>query len=474
MSVIPNTNPSARSYLDNLVVNQLITQMNPGITYNLCNRRPVFNAFLRIVNKQSGGSIPIVPGDGKIISASRGLDFINTNILSTSLSGNIVTVTFDSAVEGIRQNDVAFYGTAWSDQGRVIEFKNGTGAYAKLAPLYGQTFSGSSFAAGQNLGFYGDSSVAVDSPAKGRRFLNPTLDYNYLEIAREGNYTARREKVSTRVTTDGSQPGVKILNGMWYQQAEADMLARMEMSLEFSRLFRDRGISQDADGTRYTNGGFRWAVKNRGGIFASFSTPITRDWLETQWGSLYDQNIGVGGQYIFFLGRGLWSAINAVYEQTIIQTGILNTFAGEDVQAFNIPLFTIPGVNKQIAVVEMPLFNEPTILNNARCTIPGYEKYTKLQMSGFMMQDNLLRSTDGRMLPQFTQYHFGDKEFYIGRLTGLDAAYSNQMSATDLRDSMISNPLDVATLRDLTQINVLTDSGIDGYGYGASWFEPTK
>lgn len=471
MSFFPNTQPQAGSFLDNLVVNQLITQMNPGIVYQLSNRQRVFNFALRMINQQSGGSKAIYTKE--IVSASRGLDFIRANVQTRSLVNNKITLTFDAPVDGIRENDQIYYGIEWGDMGRVESFQNGQGGFAVIAPLYGQTFTASSFPVGSNVGIFGDSSVIIDSPAKGRRFLNPKLDFNYTSTTREGHWNARREKISTRVTSNGTQPDVFTLNGQWYEQGHIDMLNRLEFTLEMNRLFQERAEVIDNSGTRTTNGGVRWTIKNRGGIYAPFSTPITRSWFEAQLGAIYDQNIDVGGQYMLFTGRGFWASISSLYEQTIIQAGILNTWGGQDVSGFNIPLFTIPGVNKTIAVVEMPLFNEPILTNGIRCQIPGYQNYTRLQMTAFLMQDSLLRASDGRMLPQFTQYHYGPSEYLIGQLRGIDQATYVSMAPTEIRDRLTDNPLDVATLRDLTQMNVLTDSGIDGYGYGAAWFEPT-
>lgn len=467
----PNTNPSALSYQNNLVFNQLLTQMNPGIVLELTNRRSVYNFFLRLMNKKFGGSTPFYAADGKIISASRGLDVIQARVQTrTAPAANTIRLTFDQPVDAARVNDKVIYGNAYERAGRVINVVNGAGGYIEIVPLYDFTFGVSDFAAGALLLIYGDNSVNFVSGQKARRFLNPTLDFNYTSTVREGMWVARREKGSTRVTTNGSQPTVFEQNGFWYTSFQLDALRRLEMSLDIDRRFSERGKTSYSDGERTTNGGFRWAVKNRGGDYLGFSTPLT----ETAWnnlvGSVYDKVIGTSTPLLLFAGRGLWATINSFYAQTITQTGILNTFAGEDVKGFNIPTYYIPGIAKQVAYIEDPILNDPRVFGD-QCTIPGYTQFTKAQMTGMLMSDDMLESVGAGMQPMFRQWHWGQQEFLIGELKGLDQG--NGGSLTPDADPIIrANPLSLATLDDATSVGVLTDTGIDGYGYGCGWIEP--
>ncbi len=474
MSVIPNTNPSSLSYTNNLVFNQLLTQMNPGIVYELSNRRSVFNAMLRLINQKYGGSTAIYTKD--IVSASRGIDFIQTRVLTRTAVGSELKLTFDTVVDGARINDKVLYNNAYDTMGRITAVQNGVGGFIVVSPLYGTAFTASDFAVGAQLAIYGDSSVNLVSSQKQRRFLNPTLDFNYTATQREGYYVARREKVSTRVTSNGSQPNVFELNGQWYNTFQQDMLMRLEASLDFDRRFSNRGIRQDPDGERTQNGGVRWAIKNRGGDYLGYSTPLAENAWNNLVGATYDKNIGTTTPILFFAGRGLWKQINNFYRQPIENTGILNTFAGKDVKGFNIPTFYVPGIGKEIAYIEDPLFNEPRAQLGTRCTIAGYENFTVGQMTGFLMSDMELRTTGGGMEPMFKQYHYGPSEYMIGELKGLEQAQiSNLHANADLADAAIrANPLTVGTLEDATSVGVLTDSGIDGYGYGCGWIEPAQ
>lgn len=467
----PNSNPSALSYQNNLVFHNLVTQFNPGVVLELTNRRSIFNFMLRMINKRFGGSTPFYAADGKIISASRGLDWIQARVLTRATPApNTIRLTFDQPVEAARVNDKVIYNNAYERAGRVVAAVNGAGGYIDIVPLYDYSFAVSDFTAGSLLAIYGDNSVNFVSGQKARRFLTPTLDYNYTSTVRDGYWVSRREKGSTRVTTNGSQPNVFEHNGFWYTSFQLDMLRRIEMSVDFDRRFSERGITTYADGQRTTNGGLRWAVKNRGGDYLGFSTPLT----ETAWnnlvGSVYDKVIGTSTPLLFFAGRGLWATINSFYKQTIVKTGVLNTFAGEDVKGYNIPTYYIPGIAKEIAYIEDPLLNDPRVLG-APCTIPGYEGYTQAQMTGMLMSDDMFESVGAGMQPMFRQWHWGQSEFLIGELKGLDQGAS--IAGNPEVDNIIrGNPLSLATLDDASSVGVLTDTGIDGYGYGCGWIEP--
>lgn len=467
---IPASNPSALSYTNNLVFNQLITQMNPGIVYQLSNRRSTFNFFLRLINQKFGGSTPIYTKE--IVSASRGLDFIQARVQTRTVVGGSLRLTFDTVVDGARLNDKVLYNNAYESMGRVVAAVNGVGGHIDIVPLYGTAFTGSDFAVGSLLAIYGDSSVNIISGQKERRFLNPTLDFNYTSTQREGYYIARREKISTRVTSNGSQPNVFELNGQWYNTFQTDMLMRLELSLDLDRRLSERSLTNSPDGERTTNGGVRWSVKNRGGDYLGFNTPLTEAAWNNWIGSVYDKNIGTTTPLVLFAGRGLWATINSFYQQTIQNTGILNTFAGEDVKGYNIPTFYVPGIGKEIAYVEDPLFNDPRVLG-ARCTIPGYQNYTIGQMSGFLMSDDAFQVVGGGTAPMFKQYHYGPSEYLIGELKGLEQAAVSSLPIGEVEAAIRANPLTVGTLEDASSVGVLTDSGIDGYGYGCGWIEPT-
>jgi hypothetical protein len=472
MSQIPNTTPSSLSYTNNLVFNQLLTQMNPGIVYQLSNKRSIYNYFLRLINAKFGGSNAL--WTDRIISASRGLDFIQARILTrtTPIAGQI-RLTFDKPVDAARLNDKALYNNAYERMGRIVNAVNGVGGYIDIVPLYDFTFAGTDFPEQSLLALYGDNSVNLVSQQKERRFLNPTLDYNYTSTVREGMWVARREKISTRVTSDGSQPNVLIgPNGQWYNTFQVDMLNRLELSLDLDRKFSERGATSSADGTRTTNGGYRWSVKNRGGDYVGYNTPLTKTVWENWFGSMYDKNIASDDEaWPLFCGRGFWATVSGFYEQTITNAGILNTFAGEDVTGYTIPCFYIPGIEKKIAVIQDPVLNDPLVLG-ARCTIPGYEKYTIAQMTAYVMVGSSQQIVGGGSAPMFKQYHYGNSEFLIGELKGLDQGSMGGGITAEADGVIRANPMSLATLDDVTSIGVLTDTGIDGYAYGGGWIEP--
>lgn len=467
------TIPSAGSYKDNLVFNQLVTEMNPGTVFELSNRRSYLSAFTRILS-QRGGAMSRSIFLNEITSAYIERDIIQGTIASTTQVGAAVNVTFNPALEGVRKGDKVVNSNRWDKAARVVAVTNGVGGVVTLAPLYegSTTISTADYPLGAQLTFYGDIRTNEVSGAKERRFTNPKLDFNYLSTSREGAWTARYEKISTRVTTNGSQPNVFEFNGMWYTAQQQQMVERMEFSKEMDIAFSNRDIYQTSEGEVSTNGGIRWTIKNRNGIYLPFSTALTRDVIEGFWQNIHVQTVGSTSPFIFFCGLGLWAAINKLYEGDIRETGKLNTFAGEDVSQFNIPMFTIPGVSRQVAIVEAPFLNDPEVIRS-KTAIPEYSNYTTGQMTGFIFTDRLM-SWDGQAMPQFTRYHFGQKEFFVGRLKGMDNGSDFMPSGSQALEAIEGGEAitDVATLRDLTEISVLTQSGIDGYGYGSAWIEP--
>lgn len=468
---VPNSKPSALSYQDNLVFNQLMTEMNPVIAYQLSEKRNVFNFFLRLINSKWGGSTPFFAADGKIISASRGSSFLQARIQSRSTpTPGVIRLAFESSVDAARVGDRVFYGNSFERMGLVKAAVNGSGGYIDILPLYDYTFSGSDFPVGAVVGIYGDNSLNFVSGQKDRRFHNPTLDYNYTSTVRDGYWVARREKGSTRVTTNGAQPSVFTKNGYWYNDMQVQMFRNLELSLEIDRRISERSKTVYADGERTTNGGFRWAVKNRGGDYFGFATPLTESVINNWIGGITDKLIGSSEPLLMFTGRGFRKALFDFYRDAIKYTGVLNTFGGHDVKSFNFKTFQVPGIMRDIVIIEDPLLDSVNVFGD-RCTIPGYEQYTKAQMTAYIMSDSQIETTDGGYAPRFKQWHWGESEYLLGELSGMDKAafLSNPADA----EAMIkANPLSVSILTDATSVGVLTDSGIDGYGYGCGWIEP--
>lgn len=472
MALIPNTQPSALSFTNSLIANQLLTQMNPGVVYQLSNKKSVFNYMLRLVNQKAGGSIGL--NTFEIVSASRGWDYIQARI-NTRTGSTRLRLTFDQPVLGARLNDKVFYGNETFRIGRIVEVVNGAGGYIDIIPAFNGTFTVADFPAGALIGIHGDVSPQTISNQKQRRFLNPTLQTNYFSTQREGYHQARFEKQSTRVTTNGSQPSVFVDedSGMWINSLQMDMLARLEQSMDWDYRFGGAQTWSDQDGDFATNGGVKWLIQNRGGDYLKYNTPLTRNQIDAFLGSMFDKNIGVNCNYAWFMGRGLFAVLNSFGEDFIRQAGTLNTWAGEDVTGLNIPVYYVSGIQTPIAIVPDPGFNEPLYGGlGTRSTIPGYTQYTLGQLTGFLMCDAMISTPDGGMAPQLQQYHFGSQQYYMGVLKGIDANGFRGQGPTDSGNFLDQDSLAVATLQDATQVGVLTQFGIDGTGYGMAWIEP--
>lgn len=472
MAVLPNTNPSALNYADNLLVNQLNTEMNPGVVYQLSNQTSIFNYMLRMVDRKFGGSTPLYTD--KIISASRGLDYIQARVNSRSVANSPVVLTFDSEVDAARVGDLIYYGNAFERIGRVMEAKNGVGGYVKIMPAFNGTFTSADFAVGSLVGIHGDISAPL-SDQKARRFLNPTLQENYWSIQREGYHVARYEKTSTRVTVDGSQPTVFEKNGQWWTSFQMDMLARHEASVDWDYRFGD-AAEFEIEGVKYTrNGGVRWHVKNRGGDYLGFSTPIVRDQIDMLFSKAMNKNIGVGCNYALFCGQGLFKILNDLNDKYITQAGILNTWAGEDVKGLNIPLWYVNGISTPIAIIIDPRLNEALDGGlGTYSTIPGYTQYTLGQLTGFLMCDAPVRTPNGGTTPQFKLYHFGDQPYHMGILKGIDGNAFRGRGESGSGSMLDTDSLMVSTLVDASQFGMVHQFAMDGTGYGCAWIEPTR
>jgi hypothetical protein len=477
--MVPKSIPSAGNFKDNLVFKNLITEMNPTEVYELSNKKAILGFFMRLVNKKAGAMSRAI-STNTIVSANRGLDFIQATIQDRTVSGSDLILKFDQPVEAARIGDIAFYNIKWDRQGRVVEKQNGVGGFVKVTPAPGvSAFVGTDFPVGAKLGLYGDLRQNTPSGPKERRFLNPDLEENYLSTSREGLWNARYEKVSTRVSTTGTTPTVYEFEGQWWTSMQQDMVYRMELSRELDLAFSTKGIQVESDGEYSRNGGVRWTVINRGGIYMPFSTAITRDYIESAFQQLAIQTLGSTSPIMFFCGMGLWNAINKVYEDQIRETGKLNTFGGEDVKGYNIPVFYVPGLNREVAMITIPILNEPELGGlGAKTTITEYANYTLGQMTGFAMTDVMFQDAiSGAFLPQFTKYHFGQKEYMVGQLKGMDSAVRNSLSDGNFANALgstIDSIEEVGTLIDVTELSILTQQGIDGYGRGVLWMEPTK
>lgn len=475
MALIPNTQPSALSFTNSLVANQLLTQMNPGVVFELSNDASVFNYMLRLVNQKAGGSIGL--NTQEIVSASRGWDYIQARINARSVVGGKLRLTFDQPVDGARLGDKVFYGIETSRIGRITAAVNGAGGYIEIAPAFNGSFTVADFPAGSLIGIHGDVSPQTISQQKQRRFLNPTLQTNYFSTQREGYYQARYEKLSTRVTTTGGQPSVFVDEdtGMWVTSMQRDMLRRLELAIDWDYRFSAADTWTDADGEYATTGGVKWIIQNRGGDYLKYNTPLSRNQIDAWLGSMFDKNIGTTAQYTWFMGRGLWAVLNSFGDEYIKAAGVLNTWAGEDVKGLNIPIYYISGIANPIAIVIDPGFNEPRYGGlGTRSTIPGYGQYTLGQLSGFLMSDAMIRTADGGRAPQLQQYHFGSQQYYMGILKGIDANgfAGGVIPSTSAANMIDQDQLMVATLQDATQVGVLTQFAIDGTGYGMAWIEP--
>jgi hypothetical protein len=470
MGVIPNTNPSALNYADNLLVNQLNTQMNPGVVFQLSNKTSVFNYFLRLVDAKFGGSTSLYTDE--IVSASRGLDYIQARVNSRSVGNSPIVLTFDSQVDAARVGDKIYYGNAFERVGRVMEVKNGPGGFVKIQPAFAGSFTSADFPVGSLVGIHGDISAKL-SDQKARRFLNPTLQYNNWSIQREGYHVARYEKTSTRVTVNGVQPTVYEKDGQWWTSFQEDMMARLESSLDWDFRFSE---SQrfTIDGEEYTtNGGVRWHVKNRGGDYLGFRTPLVRDQIDMILSKAMNKNIGVGCNYVLFCGQGLWKILNDFNNNYIVNAGILNTWAGEDVKGLNIPLWYVNGISTPIAIVIDPRLNEALDGGlGTYSTIPGYTQFTLGQLTGFLMCDASVRTPNGGTTPQFKLYHFGDQPYNMGILKGIDGNSFNGRGAVGSANVLDNDALMVSTLQDASQFGLVTQYGMDGTGYGCAWIEP--
>lgn len=472
MAILPNTNPSALSYQDSLLANQLLVQMNPGVVYQLSNQASIFNYFRRLIDQKAGGSISLF--SDKIVSASRGLDNIQTRVQTRTVSGGALIIAFDSPVNGARVGDQVYYGNAFGRTGRVIEAVNGPGAYIKIVPAFNSAFVSGDFAVGALLGIGSDISPNTVSQQKARRFLNPTLQENYWTTMREGYFVERYDKQSTRATTNGAQPTVFTKDGQWWTSFQMDMLNRLERSMDWAMRFDDARVNTtEAEGEFSRNGGVRWHCINRGGDYLKYNTPLNRDMIDAVLSSAINKNIGRGGKYIWFMGQGLWAILSSFSEDFIRQTGILNTWAGEDVSGLNIPVYYVKGINTEIAITQDPRLNERLDGGlGTMSTIPGYTNYTLGQLTGFLMCDTPVLTPNGDTTPQFKKYHFGSSEYVMGVMRGLDQNEFNTMPAAQAASFLTENSLAVSTLQDATQVGLITTYGIDGTGYGCAWFEP--
>lgn len=472
MSVLPNTNPSALSYKDSLLANQLLVQMNPGVVYQLSNKASIFNYFRRLIDQKTGGSTSL--WTPSIVSASRGLDNIQVRVNTRSVSNAPIVITFDSLVDGARVNDRVYYGNAFERTGRVIEAVNGPGAYVKIVPNFDGSFTSADFPVGALIGIGGDISPNTVSQQKERRFLTPTLQENYWSTSREGYHVARYEKLSTRATTNGNQPSVFSKDGQWWTSFQMDMLERMEREMDWEMRFGwARPNTNEATGEYSRNGGVRWHVINRGGDYLKYTTPLNRDQVDAVLSNAVNKNIGADGNYMWFMGQGLWAILSSFSEDFIRYAGVLNTWAGEDVSGLNIPTYSIKGIAKTIAIVQDPRLNEKLDGGlGTYSTIPGYTNYTLGQLTGFLMCDTPVRTPNGGTTPQFKKYHFGASEYVMGVMRGLDQNEFNSMSPSAAASFLSDNSLMVSTLQDASQVGVITQYGIDGTGYGCAWFEP--
>ncbi len=275
-----------------------------------------------------------------------GVKYMYQTIVSRTASGSNLILGFaDSQFEGFSEGE----SIRCTSEVVAVVVAIGPGT-ATIRPLSGETFVAADFVIGQETSTIGVISDTQNSDSTETTLFLPFQDYNYIEESRKSVSVFTEDLWSKTWLKDGSgefffarQNQLNTLNYLMKQANKRVWVGQRK-----------------ADGTRYYSGGFKWQIKNQGGVYRGTPSALS----ETEFQGVFDElkrNGGTRSETPMMLGGYgyLTQFQNNVGKQYILPAGIRNTIGGGEVKGINMNQYAYGGWNIKIA--EEPMLSAPGI-----------------------------------------------------------------------------------------------------------------
>lgn len=438
LSPLPLANSLIAATLNERNPMDLVTDISRG--YN--------TPFLSIVSALNGWSSTRIDSIKYEFTTVGNLS-VAAQIASNSLVGsNLVLTLQDTTYKNFRVGDLLM--DSEMIFGKVISASAGS---VTIEPS-GTTFvAATHFTAGMTAKCVGDASIKSSSRGKSSLYVTPTLDYNYPGITRDSQFIDLKDMQATYPKFKGE---------FWWFAQEEFMLQRLARQMEQKWVYTNRGEITGQDGLYYTNGGLIWSTKNRGGVYLKSPNIIDQNTWDDLIYQVSVKRAAATQDLICLYGRAAKMEIDKFLGETIKYSGKNNTFGGDGVKGFSVPMYNIGSTN--ITFIYFPLLDNP-VFNPEPCTLSNATG-TRGSNSFFLIDKNMLVGMGGGSKPPVELFHYG-QEMYYGHIKGLANAGSNTSDYMNPTDTVISS--DVAGM----SCHAMADNGINIVdAQGMCFFEP--
>jgi len=370
-------------------------------------------------------------------------------IASNSLVGsNLVLTLQDTTYKNFRVGDLLM--DSEMIFGKVISASAGS---VTIEPSGVALVAGTHFTAGMTAKCVGNASIKSSSRGVSSLYVTPTLDFNYPGITRDSQFIDLKDMLATYPKFKG--------DFWWYAQEEL-MLQNFARQLEQKWVYTNRGVITGQDGEYYVNGGLIWSIKNRGGVYLKSPNIIDNNTLDDLIYQVSVKRAAATQDLVCLYGRAAKMEIDKFLGETIKYSGKENTFGGDGVKGFSVPMYNIGSTN--ISFIYFPLLDNP-VFNPEPCTLPNATG-TRGSNSFFLIDKNMLVGMGGGSKPPVELFHYG-QEMYYGHIRGLANAGTTSSDYMNPSDTVISS--DVAGM----SAHAMADNGINIVdAQGMCFFEP--
>jgi hypothetical protein len=264
-----------------------------------------------------------------------------TPVSVNGVSGLEVVFT-DNTYNAFRPSNVVMYGTNYgATKGYVT---NATPGRITIIPFEGSTFSTPDFAIGSNVKFLYNSGAVVGSRGVQSLVQVPRQDFNYISTIRESwDYSLQNQYINSQIAQDGT----------WQNQGFTETMRRFLRQIEVAGLTSNRSLATVQGKEHTTMGGLDWAIKNRDGVYLPLASQLTKQVFERFLNDIRDRKAyTTNRRRMLYMGRAAYQRIVSLYDNFVIQSGVLNTLGGEEVVGTNIKRVGIGGEEYDLVIGE--------------------------------------------------------------------------------------------------------------------------
>lgn len=304
------------------------------------------------------------------------------------------------------------------------------------------------FSAGAIVKAIGDASPNINSGGKERLAHYPETDFNYSAIKRDSWYAGRRENIATRVQMHEG--------GLWSEGGIKGTIKELLKRREYLQIFGNRNqYSSEVGGVTDTNGGIRWSIINRGGVYYPLTSALTENQFDNFLADTHSRKVSSGPMEIF-IGQGMLMHIQRNFtEGYITNAGSSNTFGGQTVEGLNVLEYNI--ANMPVRFIELDVLRDREMFPELS-TIPGLVNPYKRQHMAFALDTAPIPTSLGeRPAIELISRDPYKQPFHAGFIPGMDKSFV--ATAESLQAAA-----QVTTDLDSSSTHFLIDDGIDMTG----------